>query len=223
MEKYITETELRKQLELSHTHICKIVKAGCPGLEKGKGFPLYAVCKWVVGRPKRRADKTKSRENASRILDGIKPSSVTVKGGTTKITSKHIATKKEALGELGLEAALSRIKAMEQRLHGQLIDTIDSKGFDVAPKLKSWQDSCELLRKTEGDCLKVLEEQKRLMDVDQVKSWLSKKLETAKAYLLNLPAKVAPGLDGLPWHEIQKRLEVEVRNALTKLSASDLT
>jgi hypothetical protein len=42
-------------------------------------------------------------------------------------------------------------------------------------------------------------------------------IENVKSVLLNLPAKVAPGLEGLPWHEIQSRLDQEIRDILEGL------
>ena len=155
-----------------------------------------------------------------RILDGLKPGVNPLPVATEE---GNPVTDTRVIGALGLEAALSRMQKVEEMLHGRLIASIDAGGYDTSPRLKEWQDSLDALRKVESDSLKVMEEKKRLLNVDAVKSWLDKKIETTKAFLLNLPGKVAPGLDGLPWHEIQKRLDLEVRNALAKLSANDLT
>lgn len=114
------------------------------------------------------------------------------------------------------------MKAMEQRLHDRVVETFETGGHDTPLRLRAWNDSLEILRKLEADSLKVLEEKGDLMRVDAVRLWFCRKIETAKAFLLNLPAKVSPNLDGLPWHETQKRLEVEVRNALAKLATFDL-
>lgn len=223
-EKYLKEKGVLELLGLSSTNFKKNITAGCPGRVTGKGFPLYAICRWIANKPQQRTDRTQARANAMRILDELKPA-----GKPSPVGKKPPAVKPTGAdsalvsGEPGLEGALIRIKTMEQRLHGRVIETFDGGGNDTPVRLRAWNDSLDILRKMEADTLKVLEEKKRLMSVDAVRSWLDKKIETTKAFLLNLPGKIAPNLDGLPWHEIQKRLEAEVRNALSKLSTNDLT
>jgi len=216
-EKYLKEKGVLEVLGISSTNFKKNITAGCPGRVDKKGFPLYAICRWIASRPKRRTDRTQARQNALKVLDGLNPAGLPLPVPETK------PTQRKKTGELGLEAALSRIKKMEEHLHSRLIEAIDGGGYETSTRLKDWQDSLEILRKVESDFLKVAQEQKRLMSVDAVKSWLDKKIESAKAFLLNVPGKIAPALDGLPWHEIQKRLDVEVRNALSKLATNDLT
>lgn len=227
-EKYFKENGILEALGLSRSGLGKHLKAGCPGRVPGKGFPLYAICKWIADRPQRRTDRTQARANAMRILDERDQAGASSSvGKKTPAKPRHNPVSPSSnggpSGEPGLEGALTRIKTMEQRLHERVIETFDGGGNDTPVRLRAWNDSLDILRKMEADTLKVLEEKKRLMNVDAVRVWFCRKIETAKAFLLNLPGKIAPGLDGLPWHETQKRLEAEVRNALAKLATFDLT
>jgi hypothetical protein len=82
---------------------------------------------------------------------------------------------------------------------------------------KDWQTALDLLRKAEKNLTDHLTQQKDLLPALEVKTWLARKIEATKSTLLDLPGKIAPELEGLPWPEIQKRLTEEIRDALGKL------
>lgn len=52
-----------------------------------------------------------------------------------------------------------------------------------------------------------------------MKTWLFRQIISAKSTLTNLPGKLAPQLEGLPWPQIQRKLEEEIQSALAKLSS----
>ena len=148
---FVTKAEILEKLGISVSYLEKICAAGAPSFVRGKGYPLAGICRWIVSQPRQRKGQTKARENAARILAEISPP-----------VANTPRKKPAAAGELGIEAALARIKNVEAMLHGRLIETIDGGGFDVSAKLKEWQDSLDVLRKMEGDALKVLEEKNNI-------------------------------------------------------------
>lgn len=118
----------------------------------------------------------------------------------------------EPCGDVGLDAALVRLRQSEVLGYQKWMNEPSPQTF------KSYSQSVELLRKAEKNLLDLQKERRELLSKDEVKIWLYRQIISAKATLTNLPGKLAPQLEGQPWPQIQKKLEEEIRNALSKLS-----
>jgi hypothetical protein len=94
----------------------------------------------------------------------------------------------------------------------------DGQG-NVAGAYRDWIAAVEQMRKSESDLLEVLARRKQLVDVDAVKEWAVRMVETTKGLLLVMPTKLAGELEGMDWPDIQARLDAEIRDILTNLSA----
>lgn len=66
------------------------------------------------------------------------------------------------------------------------------------------------------------ERARALLPADKVRTLIARGVEVVKSRFLDLPGRVAPMVDGLPWHETQKILDREVRRVLEGLSSLDL-
>ena len=121
------------------------------------------------------------------------------------------ATRTELSAE-GLEGGLFRLRHAEQHTYNNWMESGSAGDF------KAWQQALDLLRKAEDNLLTVLEKRRELLPAPEVKEHLGRMIESTKAALLDMPARVAPSLDGLPWTEIQKKLETEIREALHGIS-----
>ncbi len=119
----------------------------------------------------------------------------------------------DACGDVGLDAALVRLRQSEVLGYQKWMDDPSPQTF------KSYSQSVELLRKAEKNLLDLQRERRELLAKDEVKTWLFRQIISAKATLTNLPGKLAPQLEGMPWPQIQRKLEEEIQNALTKLSS----
>lgn len=119
----------------------------------------------------------------------------------------------ETCGDVGLDAALVRLRQSEALGYQKWMDEPNPQTF------RSYSQSMELLRKAEKNLLDLQKERRELLPKSEVKSWLFRQIISAKATLTNLPGKLAPQLEGMPWPQIQRKLEEEIQNALTKLSS----
>jgi hypothetical protein len=122
------------------------------------------------------------------------------------------AKKRPELSGEGLEAALGRLRHAERHSYETWTQT------GAAGDFKAWNNALDLLRKAEENLLTVLKQRRELIPAEEVQAWFGKQIESARAALLDLPGKVAPGLEALPWYEIQKTLDREIREALSGLS-----
>jgi hypothetical protein len=122
------------------------------------------------------------------------------------------AAKTKELSAEGLEGALARLRHAEK--HSYDVWTASGSVSD----LKSWHGALDLLRKAEDNLLVVLTKRRDLLPAGEVQTWIGRKIDAAKAALLDMPARISPGLESLPWPEIQKILEREVRGALRGIS-----
>ena len=119
----------------------------------------------------------------------------------------------ETSGDVGLDAALVRLRQAEVLGYQKWMK-------DPSPQTyKSYNQSVELLRKAEKNLLDLQKERRELLAKDEVKTWLFRQIISAKSTLTNLPGKLAPQLEGLPWPQIQRKLEEEIQSALAKLSS----
>ena len=128
------------------------------------------------------------------------------------LTEGLSASKIKALSLEGLEGALARLR------HAEKYSYECWTGTGSVSDLKAWHGALDLLRKAEDNLLVVLTKRRDLLPAAEVQSWMGRKIEAAKAALLDMPGRVAPGLEGLPWPEIQKLLEHEIRAALRGIS-----
>jgi len=112
----------------------------------------------------------------------------------------------------GLEGALARLRHAEKHSY----ETWTGSGN--VSDLKSWHGALDLLRKAEDNLLVVLVKRRDLLPAAEVQTWIGRRVDAAKGSLLDMPGRVSPGLEGLPWPEIQKILEREIREALDGIS-----
>jgi len=129
-------------------------------------------------------------------------------------TTAELPEKPLVLGEeKGIEAALERIRVTEVYLSKQASAVVGSPDlFRVA--MKNWQDCLELLRKTEADALKVLEQQRILVRLDEALELYNKGIAPTQTRLRALPAAVADDLEDQDRKTIQEILEKEIDRAM---------
>jgi len=120
--------------------------------------------------------------------------------------------------EPGLDPALSRLRQAEVMAFQRWGRAMEDGNAPEAV-FRSYAQAVELLRKAEKNLLDLQRERRELLPKSEVKTWLFRQIVSAKATLTNLPGKLAPQLEGLPWPIIQKKLEQEILHALGKLSS----
>lgn len=152
-----------------------------------------------------------TKDRASRILHYLETGS-TEKTGMT--ATAGLPVKSLVLGkEKGIEAALERIRVTEVYLSEQASAVVGNPDmFRVA--MKNWQDCLELLRKTESDALKVLEQQRVLIRLDEALDMYNKGITPTQTKLRALPAALAADLEDQDQKTIQEILEKEIDRAL---------
>jgi len=196
----LTAKELSEALGVGIAMITRWVKEeNCP--REGKKYNLHEVCKWILANKPR----SKCRPIARNIL-GLK----------TQKTKP--GEKAEDQQQLGLEAALERLRNAEAKAHAKWESAFNVDDPDSGTYFRSWQQSLELLRKAEASLLELLRERRELLPTGEVKQWMGRQIETAKGRLLEIPAKVAPLAEGMEWAELQQLLETEIREALKDVS-----
>ena len=212
-----TKQQLCKLLEISPKRLEKLLEVGAPQGKKKNAYDMEAFCRWVIARPKSKTDKSRLQENAQRFLLGLKP--------TEENPAKPAAVKKLQIPatdkKVGLMPALERARAAELAAYDAHMKIFNEQGITSASALDAWQKTLDILRKCETDFTKVLERRRELIEIKKVQEWIEQKIELIKTIFLNVPAKLAPALEGLPWHEIQKRLDQELRDAIGKLRNID--
>ena len=215
-----TKQQLCKQLEISPKRLEKLLEAGAPQGKKKNAYDMAAFCRWVIARPKSKTDKSRLQENAQRYLLGLKPAEEKQPG---KTAVKKSQKKNDAASDkkVGLMPALERARAAELAAYDAHMKIFNEQGITSASALDAWQKTLDILRKCETDFTKVLERRRELIEIKKVQEWIEQKIELVKTIFLNVPAKLAPALEGLPWHEIQKRLDQELRDAIGKLRNID--
>jgi hypothetical protein len=199
---------------ITESQLKKFRKLGAPAAE-GKGiharWPVLALAQWIVEEwPYHHQQDPEVRQKAAHVLreNGLLPS------------RPEPDTTQPPEGCLGLEAALARLRQAESETYNRWMAALQADDPSQAQYFKAWQQALDLLRKAEGNLLEVLERRRDLLPADEVRTWMSRQVEVAKATLLDLPGKLAPSLENLPWSEIQKTLDQEIRHALSRLSDS---
>lgn len=220
--KYLKADKLLQALQISQKHLKTLLEMGAPKAIPFKGYPAEEFLRWIVARPQQRADRTKIRERAQQILveliDRKKEKQPDKPAKSKSEKQPEPPKKKKADLTPGLSAALDRARLAEVDAYQAHHESMQKTGIISAGSLDAWQKTLDILRKCETDFTKVLERRRELVEIKQVQDWLQHHIEQIKAILLNLPAKLAPSLESLPWHEIQKRLDQEMRDAISKLS-----
>lgn len=235
---YWSRQDVMRLLGIKKSSIKFFEDEGAPAFEPEKGgYPAREYCQFIVSRPRKSKgpDKTNIRDLAQQYLMsiGIHPTEENPLapacdsppkkriGRPPKDPSelKHPRrNKKNAASLPGMVAALERAREAEVVAYELYNEALEKTGVISVNSLDAWQKTLDILRKCETDFSRVLERQRLLVEVKEVQDWLEPMLEQTKTMLLNMPAKMAPSLEGLPWHEIQQRLEQEIRDVVTKLA-----
>lgn len=74
--------------------------------------------------------------------------------------------------------------------------------------------------RADGEEIKVQHNIKALVPLASVKKWLRMTMVKIKTRLLSMPQKISAGLEGLEWHEIQKKLDADFRFVLEEVGDS---
>jgi hypothetical protein len=218
-EVWLSKKEIEQKYGITDSILNKIrAKSGIKAKGKGTGarWPLLQICKWLVDNPPRvKHDKAEAmRKRALEVLNEYGATSGKQK--QARVGRAELTT--DVNDEPGLEAALDRLRDAERSTYLMWREAI-ANGDDGGPEFRKWQQALDLLRKAEDNLIAVLTKRRELLPAAEVKTWMSRQIEAAKAHLLDLPDKLAPQLEGLPWPQIQKILQGEISDALNKLSA----
>lgn len=211
-ERHLTRQELLDALQIGYPLFRKLRNQGGPdpvGSGKNATWPLYAWCEWLVNR---RSSGPRSRELAIRAAEILRDRDGTLVPEIIDPVSRETGNE-----DIGLEAALERLRQAEQATFAKWRESFNANMKESPVFFKDWQTALDLLRKAEKNLTDHLTQQKDLLPALEVKTWLARKIEATKSTLLDLPGKIAPELEGLPWPEIQKRLTEEIQDALGKL------
>lgn len=211
---HIPKRELLAALNLSEGKLKKLQRKGCPG-SSGKGrnatMNLLEVARWIVNQPVHAQEKPDTRLRAAEIVrQHEKPDQVS--------SPENDLPSEIPCDALGLEGAVERLRQAESQTYQRWMQAIEQQDANQAKEFQNWQRALDLLQKAEGNLLELLERRRELLPADEVRIWLSRRVESAKSTLLDMPGKLAPALENLPWSEIQKALETEVRHALSRLA-----
>lgn len=204
--KFVSRTELCKFLGISDPAFVKALRAGHPAPVKGRGFEVEASCRWFSLRPGNGKAKTKAMEHLARIAP--------------KPPESQIPKSKARAGKQGIEAGVKRLRVAEESLHRVWVQSKEEERPDAQVHFRNWQESLDLLSRAEQALTKHLKELGTLTQTATFKALMKRNIEAAKSILLDVPGRVAPQCENLPWPQIQKLLEGEVRRALEKLAAT---
>ncbi|MDZ7759937.1 MAG: hypothetical protein U5L00_06740 [Desulfovermiculus sp.] len=219
-EVYKSKAEILESFGITGHQLTKFRAMGAPKAQ-GRGrharWPLYELARWLLEEwPHHPQQDPEIRNRASAVLRGHK----SPESGPEPETASDEQPIIPGEDELGLEGALTRLREAERRTYQLWIKALYDGQPDQNVHFQTWRQAVDLLRKAEGNLLQVLEQRRDLLPADEVKVWMSRQIEVAKSTLLDLPGKLAPSLENLPWSEIQKTLDEEIRHALSRLSDS---
>ena len=209
---YWSRKELCEALGINVETLKTWIKKGAPRSLPGFGYHIERLCRWVVSKPNGR-ERSDFRLRAEEILKKISPPKAT-------LGKKGKGKNKKGL-EVGLIAALERARQAEVDAYTAHMNYMTEHDAINTNALDAWQKTLEILRRCENDFTKVLEMRKELVSLKKVQDWMHPLIEQTKMQLLNIPSKLAPQLENLPWHEIQKKIDEEIRSAISKLKAPD--
>lgn len=135
------------------------------------------------------------------------------KPGSASASMSDLSRAFETCGDVGLDAALVRLRQSEALGYQKWMDEQNGQSF------KNYAQAVELLRKAEKNLVDLQKERRELLPKSEVKTWMYRQIISAKSTLKNIPGKLAPQLEGQPWPKIQQKLEEEIQSALAKLSS----
>ena len=217
-EVYKSKAEILESFGITGHQLTKFRAMGAPKAQ-GRGrharWPVLALARWLLEEwPHHPQQDPEIRNRAAVILRGDEPHD-SGPDPEHSVDEQPIIPGEE---ELGLEGALTRLREAERRTYGLWLKALYDGQPDQNVHFQTWRQAVDLLRKAESNLIEVLEKRRDLLPAGEVKLWLSRQVEVAKATLLDLPGKLAPSLENLPWAEIQKNLDQEIRHALSRLS-----
>lgn len=217
-----TKDEVLKNLKITDKHLKRMREQGAPSPLRYKGYNIEELCSWIVARPKKRTDRTMVREYAEKTLKKIQaktPAKTTEETFENKKPEKKSRSESATTGQdTGLLPALDRVRNAELDAYKAHQKHIRERNFVNASYLDAWQKTLEILRRCEKDFSEVLERRRDTVEMKEVQQFLETMIEQTKAILLNLPSKLAPVLESLTWMEIEKKLDQEIRDALSKIT-----
>lgn len=218
-----TKDEVLKNLKITDKHLKRMREQGAPSPMRYKGYKIEDLCQWIVARPKKRTDRTKVREFAERALNKFlskskKENNKTPDAEESQATGKGKSEKVKTVWDTGLIPALDRARNAELDAYKLHHKHVQEKGFVNASYLDAWQKTLDILRKCEKDFSEVLERRREVVEMKEVQQFLEIRIEQTKSILLNIPSKLSPVLESLTWVEIEKKLDQEIRDAISKLT-----
>ena len=197
----MSRSELIGFLGINNSSFQASLQAGHPPPVPGKGFDLDASCRWFAARP----GNGKAKKRALAHL-----------GNDQVVTAPQ---QKPRTGKRGIEAAVARLRTAEESLHRSWQTAVSGRDAAAQTHFRNWTEAVEILAKSEPALVKFRKDTGALTETAKFKSELKRNIESAKSILLDLPGRVAPQCEGIPWHQVQKLLESEIRRALEKLAA----
>lgn len=211
MTKFLNRTKLREFYGINDSAMGKFLLNGHPQPVKGRGFDLLASATWFSGRP----GKGKAKEKALAYLATLAPAKP-----ETEKPNAQVPPGPKRRAKKGIEQTVIRLRTEEEALHRAYKDLAEKNPAAAPAALRNWHASIDLLTRAEPALIKYKREMEELIDAAKYRKWLKERIAAAKSILLDLPSRVAPQCENMPWHQIQKLLDAEVRRALQKLSES---
>lgn len=201
----LTRRELAHFFGITIPALLKAQKNGHPKPDEEGLFDLDASCRWFATRQRNGKAKGKALEFLN-AMDHTKPVG----------TSPELVARR---GGTGIEHGVKRLRDAEMVLYCAWKISHEKKDPANHAHFRNWQEALGLLTKAEQGLLKFKKEIGALTETAKFKSELKRSIESAKSILMDLPGRVAPQCEGIPWHQVQKLLESEIRRALEKLAA----
>lgn len=171
-------------------------------------YDLRDIANFILKRTTKGRHDPTLRPKAKQILAFYPPQ----EGTPSKVTVAEPTSK-----DLGIEHALKRVQSVEVELAKKVEEAYLDPG-ELVVAITNWNKILEILRKTETDCLKVLEEKKVLVRIDDVREIYDKGILPAKTKLRQIPSVIAQDLVGLDRADIEELLEREIDRALEDVS-----
>lgn len=209
MKKRISQSKLLELLGLSRASIAKWKKAGCPNYKKGKAFDydVEQLRQWLVKTGKVdyavKLDAyfgvpiTEPKKNSKEPEIKISPSD------NADRKELDIFTAKQIVGNL-LMAAAKRLK--------------DAATTDIAFETNNISKLTNQLRQLEESCIEIDKLLRKVIPIEEVKTFLNRNYNKVKTNLLALPYSVADQLASMTNAEdIAIFLKVKIEEKLTTL------
>jgi len=132
------------------------------------------------------------------------------KAGTSRPTVRETP---DIPTDQGIEHALKRVQAMEVSLSKKVTESLADPS-ELHSAINNWNKILEILRKTEVDCLKVLEEKNTLVRIDDAMEIYNKGILPVKTKMRQLPSAIAADLVDQDRATIEEILEEQIDKAL---------